>query len=399
MAARPAVRMDPPMLSSSTADRARSIALAVGERLLTQIDALPRGRGLAGDSGFALVFSALAHTTGDVRYLEAAHRCMRQAANADDVPSIGLVDGISGLRAVAALLAPLRPEYRRLIDQCDAYVEKRLPDVDSVMPSSFREFDIITGWSGARLARCVDSPSADDRLVELLEWLLTDDARWRLVHPALPQDPPENDIGVAHGIAGVLAAVALTAGATKAPLACLLRDQVSKLMSYAVSHEGRVLWHSAAQGTRRLVEQRAWCYGTPGTAAALYWAGRALCDETVTDFALNALRAETSQPAEDWLSWDRAICHGTLGCALIFASVGSASACNDLIGFVEPLVRASLDDLEANENAYLGMLPRTGERVLLSELDGAAGMALALLTLAGANPNDWVYLHALRPWK
>ncbi|MBV9719264.1 MAG: hypothetical protein JOZ77_08085 [Candidatus Eremiobacteraeota bacterium] len=344
------------------------------------------------------MFSSLAKMTDETSYWEATHRCMRQAAHADDVPSIGLVEGISGLRAVAALLDKERPEYRRLIDQCDTYVESELPDPETVTLCSFQDFDIISGWSGARLARCVTAPSPDDKLVDLLIWLLGDDTRWYLVHPALPDRPPENDIGVAHGIAGVMATLALTADMSDDLHRTFLRGQALKLISYSLREGGRVLWPSSTQGTLK-VDQRGWCYGTPGTAAALLWTGRALSDDAITAFALDALEAEGSQPVEAWNFWDRALCHGALGCALIYASVGHASRCQALGRFVEPLVQLSLDDLEANEMAHLGVRPDTREHVLLSQLDGSAGMAMALLTLADQIPADWVRLHGLVPWK
>jgi lantibiotic modifying enzyme len=371
--------------------------VCIGERLIAKLADLPDGRGLDGSSGFALAFAALADATGDDRYRQAAHECLRQAAQAVDKPSIGLFSGISGLRAVAALMSAQATQYLRLVEQCDAYVDSALPLPDAATVSSFRDFDVISGWSGARLARYVNAASGPDRLLSLLEWLMIDDDRWCRVHPLRQNDPPENDLGIAHGIAGILAAVVLTTEPLESNHRLILHRQGSNLMMRAMRNESRVLWPAFA-GSHRLVDQRAWCYGTPGIAAALYWVGRRLSDSAIATFALDALAAECATPPNAWAFWDHALCHGTLGCALIYASVGIASGEARLLEVVDALVNLVLEDIGKNENACWGLAPDVATPSLTGELVGAAGVALGLLTLAEASDSTWVRLHGLEPW-
>ena len=385
------------LLSPSTAKRARSTAVCIGERLIAKLADLPDGRGLDGSSGFALAFIALAGATGDDRYRQAAHDCLRMAAQAADKPSIGLFSGISGLRAVAALMSAQATQYLRLVEQCDAYVESALPSPDVATVSSFRDFDMISGWGGARLARCVNAASGSDRLLSLLEWLMIDDERWRRVHPLRYNDPPENDLGIAHGIAGMLAVFALTTEPLESDHRLILHRQASNLMMHAMRNGGRVLWPAFA-GSHRPVEQRGWCYGTPGVAAALYWVGRGLTDSAIVTFALDTLAAECTTRPETWEFWDHALCHGTLGCALIYASVGMASGDRRLIDVVDALVKLVLKDIAKNENASWGLAPDVATPDLTGELVGAAGIALGLLTLGEATDSTWVRLHGLLPW-
>lgn len=385
------------LLSPSTAKRARSSAAAIGERLIAKVADLPEGRGLDGSSGFALAFTGLADATADDRYRQAAHACLRQAAHAQDKPSIGLFSGLSGLRAVAALLSASATPYSRLVEQCDGYVESVLPSPDSATVSSFSDFDVISGWSGARLARCVTEPNGSDHLLLLLEWLLADDARWRRVHPLRKDDPPENDLGVAHGIAGMLAAIALTTEPIKKSQRLLLQRHASNLMASSITSGTRVLWPAFAGG-HHPVEQRAWCYGTPGIAAALYIVGKRLSDGEIMTFALDTLAAECNTPASAWAFWDHALCHGTLGCALIYASVGASSNDGRLLEVVEILVNLALDDIARDENACWGLAPDIASAQLTNELVGAAGIALGLLTLSQTSDSAWIRLHGLEPW-
>jgi lantibiotic modifying enzyme len=385
------------LLSPSTAKRALSTAVCIGERLIAKVADLPDGRGLDGSSGFALAFKSLADATGDDRYRQAAHDCLRQAARAVDKPSIGLFSGISGLRAVAALMSVQATQYLRLVGQCDAYVESALPSPDTATVSSFRDFDVISGWSGARLARSVNAASGSDRLLSLLEWLMNDDERWCRVHPLRKNDPPENDLGVAHGIAGMLAAVVLTTDPLESNHRSVLHRQASNLMLHTMRNGGRVLWPAFA-GSHRLVEQRAWCYGTPGIAAALYWVGRRLSDSAIATFALDALAAECVTPPNAWAFWDHALCHGTLGCALIYASVGVASGDRRVLEVADALVKRVLEDIAKNEAACWGLAPEVSTPSLTGELVGAAGIALGLLTLGEASDSAWVRLHGLQPW-
>lgn len=380
-------------------DRARTMALRLGERLLHEAAAQEFDqRGLAGASGRALVFRALAQATNDERYREAMRSQIHAAVKATDVPDIGLFTGISGLRGVAAIFTLDDPHYAKLVQQCDNYVDGLLPDVASARVTGFNTFDVIAGWSGALLARGHTQRCPSGRLSNLLAWMLEDDARWRTTHPVRTYDPPENDLGLAHGLAGVLAAIALSIDHVDGFLRERLAEQSRRLASHAVRYGNRIGWPGAAQrpGGQDMTRS-AWCYGTPGVAAALYWASRRLQDQTLGELAIAALQGEATASFQQWHANDHALCHGTLGNALIFASVGSGSGDPVLLNGAAAAVEIAVRGLEADDAVCWGMDYDLQRRDLSSELEGAAGIALGLLTLIGAADSLWLRLHALSP--
>jgi lantibiotic modifying enzyme len=385
-------------MKPSLRTRARSMASRLGERLLNQAaNDESESRGLVGAPGKALAFMALAQAGEDPRYRVAAHAEMRRAAEADDVPAIGLFVGLSGLRAVAALLSREEPAYERLVDQCDAYVEAALPAPEQTAVSGVYDFDVIGGWSGARLARCVTGPRAADRLTELQAWLMALDDRWCCVHPIRTQDPPENDLGLSHGIAGVVAAVALTTTGTDEPLQTLLAVQARRLADRVVRRGTRMDWPDAAQAPDGAFTRSTWCYGAAGIAAALYWAARKIFDDRLARFATDALEAHAAVEPSQWGISDHALCHGTLGIALVFASVGFASGSERLLEAAVRAVEYALEGLERDDAACWAFGPDALRSDLSDELTGAAGIILALLTLGGDADSRWLRLHALEP--
>jgi len=375
------------------------MARRIGERLLGEMATNQTAwRGLAGTPGTALTFGALGSSTGESRYWDAANRQLAAAARADDAPSIGLFSGISGLRAVAAIFSRSAPHLQKLVDQCDAYVESKLPDAEEVRVVDMDTYDVISGWSGARLARCVLGPAKPDRLVTLLAWLMTDDARWCKAHPLRPNEEPENDIGLAHGISGSLAALALTTTDMEPDLRSLLESQAARLASRSFRNGACIGWSCCLQATTEPMRP-AWCYGGTGVAAALYWVARLLADKPLESFALDALESIAALPPSDWGHTDFALCHGTLGNALVLASVGMASQRASLLSGTGRAVEYALDGLERDGGACFGLDWDMQVRDLAGELDGAAGIALALLTLCGDTDSTWVRLHALHPFK
>lgn len=384
-------------VTSASSKRAVAMAALIGERLLRENEGFVATRGFAGLAGTAYTLFQLAKVTNDPRYSEAAKATLRRAAHADDQPLLGLFTGISGLRAVAALLAHEECNGDRLIDQCDEYVEQRLPTAGTAKVESFDDYDVLAGWSGIRLSRCVSGARAADNVVALLCWLIADDDRWCCPHPLRLSEPPENDLGLAHGIAGVLSTLALTVDFHEAGLRAVLARQATALRRRAIVAEGLVCWPPHAQAPQGMTARAAWCYGAVGIGASLYWTGRRLDDEDLRRFALAALEAHASMPCDRCGLTDFALCHGTLGNALVYASVASASGSERLARSVARSVDFALEGLERDGGACFGRGPDGNRYDYAGFLDGAAGVALALLTLSGNTPSLWMRLHALEP--
>ncbi len=183
------IQTHPYAIGSKTRTRALHVAQALAERLFDETYAKDSDddrwipcRSLSGSSGYALAALALAQATGESQYEAQMHRFIRMAAGVSDHPTIGLFDGMSGLRAVTELALSLEPRYEKLLNQCDAFLAANVPEYPT-QPESFAAYDLIGGWSGARLAKCVTGKRENDRLVGHLLWVLEDKRRWACVHP------------------------------------------------------------------------------------------------------------------------------------------------------------------------------------------------------------------------
>lgn len=391
-------------LSTELQTRARRRAFEIGERLLDELGRTDREdpfgeRGIARDfnslPGYAVTYMALAGMTGESRFEAAMHDCLGRAATAQDRPSLGLFSGMSGLRAAAALATRIEPHYAKLVNQCDAYVEAQFPEEPS-QPECHDTFDLISGWSGARLARCVDGAREADRAIELLTWIASDEARWRCPHPMCPDGPRENDLGLAHGITGVLAAIAITQPALEGAAREIVHDAAYAVAARAVGSKGYLAWPHSLQDATHERYRSAWCYGTAGVGAALYAVANAIADAELAAFSIEALCRLAAQPAHAWLVAEGGICHGIMGNALCFASVACASDAAPLYDVTERLVAKILDDLDAAGGRCIATRG-TATYDAIGELNGIAGIATGLLTLSGDFDGAWMRLHGLQP--
>jgi lantibiotic biosynthesis protein len=386
-------------LAPSVRERARAVALDLGDRLYQTAyrenppdeDWAPT-RSFAGTAGYALTFMALAASTGEGRYEAAMHEFLRRSARVVDLPEIGLFGGISGLRAVTALAMRLEPRYEALLAQCEAYIDAHLPQTHKA-PKSFGEFDLMSGWAGIRLGRCIEGPSGPDASVEALAWILEDERRWCCVHP-VRGGQAENDLGLAHGLPGMLAALALTLE-EPGDLREVLARNANALASRALRRDDVVWWPYAAGPIER--PRAAWCYGTPGVAAALYSVARFLGENALADFAVTALESLERVDDAACLIDEANLCHGRIGNALAVASVAARRDSAALRRLVERYTLAGLDDIEADGGLCMSRQDDGHKYDTFNELTGSAGVILGLLTLAGEFDGAWMRAHALHP--
>ncbi|HTX59875.1 MAG TPA: lanthionine synthetase LanC family protein [Verrucomicrobiae bacterium] len=391
------------LLYSPLRERARRTAIELGERLLQLAsaaadDALHQwapARGLNGSPGYALAFLELARATGDSRFEAEMHRQLRLAAAVDDDPQLGLYSGISGLRASAEIATAVEPRYVRLVEQCDAFVDARR-DRLTIVPRTFSDFDVISGWSGVRLARCVRGAREPDAAVGALLWVIEDESRWRRPHPFTGS--VENDVGLAHGMPGMLATLALTLDEIDQKLCDKMRECAWNLTRYTRAWLGCLAWPVCAQAEPREWYRTAWCYGATGVLASLHAVARRIGDAELEAYALGGLDGWAQRICSPSFSSDQAICHGTSGNALIFASVAASSGVASLQAAARRLVAETIARLEGN--GYLCLVPTGddgGTAQSYGELTGTAGVILMLLTLAGDADSAWMRCHALHP--
>ncbi|MFQ5601217.1 MAG: lanthionine synthetase C family protein [Candidatus Krumholzibacteriia bacterium] len=201
------------------------------------------------------------------------------------------------------------------------------------------------------------------------------------------------DLGLAHGIPGVIALLGMSSARGIGPRA-LLEDAVRWLLAHRVvsaSDGGFGSWLTA--GGEPIGHRLGWCYGDPGVAAALLVASRAagIGPQTGLEIAVHAaaLAPERAGVAGSGL------CHGTAGLAHLFNRMHHATGERCLAEAARFWFERTLDPRHACPRIAGD---RTGSRLDAADrvrghdpglLEGAAGIALALLAAATDLPPEW----------
>ena len=206
------------------------------------------------------------------------------------------------------------------------------------------------------------------------------------------------NLGVAHGMPGVIhfLSEATSAGVAHEAAAPLLDGAIEWLMSQrrpAGSHS----WYSAWLGDGQSTDSRfAWCYGDLGILSVLFQVARRRQREDVRQFARDLLDHSLDRPPEDYGVVDAPLCHGAAGVAHIFNRIYQSED--------DPRCRAAalgwFDRALAMRQAVGGAggflastRPDPGGPTVWEAspafLDGAIGVALALLAATTAIEPNW----------
>ena len=371
------------------------VAIEIADRLVFERGITDRsgrsGPGMAGHGGIAVFMAAMQQARPVREYEALMHASMKASAHSTD-PRGGLFGGLYGLLATCKYVSSIEPRYESLLAKC-ANALTALPPPAHTPASLFYDYDLVSGCAGEviALASTLGPEEAKGRC-DYLVWLIQDASRWRCPHPLKRDSAPVNDLGMAHGLAGVLAALA--AGA---PRECTYDQAVASGLEY-LRQQGDPLtgWPAtvSAQATR---SRPAWCYGTSGCAAAILSAAARLGASEPRAAALAALRKVAAQSLEEWRLSDHAICHGHSGAALIFAIAAQESGDAELLDVSNMLVDAVVDGFDGDSRlGYRAWRPE-GFEDSFNLLEGAAGIGLSLLTLAGACDPSWMWYVGLPP--
>ncbi len=395
-----------PLLSGPLRDQ----ALETVDRLVHDLDrwdghAGPDASLSTGAAGMAVCSAALARAAGDRRAGELADMRLDEAVaalgSARMAPS--LFAGFTGIAWAAELVD-------RLLDEED---EDRNDEIDQALAGWISRYDGddlpydlihgLTGLGAYALARW-PRPGAVRCLAGVVDQLgrraRHDEAGtcwW--TSPALLQGPrrtqhPDGgvDLGVAHGIAGVI------------PLLARIRvlepaiDQAGPLL------DGAVRWLSAhvtdtpsdpvlpafvPAGSRPGPSRTAWCYGSPGVSAALLLAaldtGRPAWRELAVSLALES----AGRPLERTGVTDAGFCHGSAGVAHLFNRLSQLTGMSRFEDaarhWFEHTLQACSVPLREGPSPASVPVPWQGAGVL----EGAAGVALALLAACTDDEPVW----------
>ncbi|SCL59237.1 lanthionine synthetase C family protein [Micromonospora eburnea] len=380
-----------------------------------------------GDASVAVLCAAVRSVSTDQRWDHAAHAALRAGASAlaDGPPRLGLYDGVAGYGAAVCLLSGSADRYPTLRQQLDALL---LPAVERFATSAPPRapawpgagYDLVNGLCGlaAYLLLRQDGRASDPTLAAVtktLADLLDDLESHRLVLPAGGSAADVDgyvDLGLAHGLPGVVALLSLVlrGGPTDLPA---VRRSVRRGAEWIADHlrEGahgpgwpRLVsvnesgWTSAdrpAPDAAVAAARPGWCYGTPGVARAIFLAGRALEDQRLQRLAVTAVKAAAHPHAVSQLA-SATICHGLAGLLLVAAHFAWDTRDPEL----HQLVTDLFDQLVAryDPDSLLGFVDvEVGGQVVDNPglLNGAAGVAMCLLACAEPAAPAWTTLFLL----
>ncbi|MGW7007302.1 lanthionine synthetase C family protein [Streptomyces sp. NPDC054933] len=321
--------------------------------------------------------------------------------------------------ALACAADHMPGSYQRALGTLDqqmaADVRRRLGAahrrIDAGLLPALAEFDAIRGLTGygAYLLRrnpaSTAAPAVLDYCVRLTEPITHNGEAlpgwWTQTGPSGRPDDRfpggHANSGMAHGIGGVLALLALASRygtrvdghhkAMRTILAWLDRWQEETgrgpAWPYWVTRDELRTGRLAPSSPRR----PSWCYGTTGLARAQQLAALALGDTSRQLEAENALIAALNDPAQLKATTDTALCHGLAGLAHIAARAAD-DADRSTAGQLRAVILALLTAVHppGTDPAHTTTALLEDEERSPGLLDGAAGIALALLAPSTAEP-------------
>jgi lantibiotic modifying enzyme len=337
-----------------------------------------------GSAGLALLFGELSQHDPDGDHAEIACRFLDHAM--ETVAQYRDASLFRGLAGVGWVYEHLQGAVFDPPDDEDSPCEAIDSALHRAVGAWHGSYDLVDGLVGIgvyalarlpapRAAACLDA--VIDRLAQLAEhhgdrvaWLT---AAEHLSFEARAQraDAGVYNLGVAHGIPGVIAFLARACSASSRPL-------VDGALTFlrAQRRDDDLESFPAYVGPGRDPEpaRTAWCYGEPGIACALLGGARSTLDPALEREAIELARRSASNRMHARRVEDAGFCHGTAGLLHLFDRMFQATRDREL------------------ETAALYWLDRTLALEVPRRpglLTGSAGMALALLATIAPTPPGW----------
>jgi len=353
----------------------------------------------SGYAGTALALLELGKLWDRDDLIEASFSHLRQAVRTyNSRPGqLGLFVGATGILVSLTECSMLEHRFRPSALRLRSQVNDQLLSTDWSFardtPLRPGEFDLISGLSGILIALTSSAISDDqsqvaiDHVAHYLAWVFrtggipaffqsprsyAEGSANRVLHPN-----GLTDATLAHGLAGVLQALAMTHLLT--PTTLDLREPI-RLLIDAIHLAGSPI-ESYVPGSGALLKPQlsrspVWCRGDTGVLIALSWGARAVGDDAVVTDSKARLEQATRH-AGALNRHGTSLCHGLAGMVVASLSAEDRDAHSVL---TKSLVQAF------NPASAFGFTERSGTQTLNdpSLLSGAAGAALAL-GLAASN--------------
>lgn len=395
-----------PCLEEPLASRARHVVSELASALAEEGEGLESPSYSSGHSGIALFFAYLAAATRDEQAAQRADAAMDralEAAGAQEVPTLSLFSGLSGVawtyRHVNRLFTG--EEHPDLTEEVDAVL------AEAVRKSPWPwEYDLIFGLAGMGVY-ALDHPDRTfstevagqivARLEELavpfdtgLAWL----SRPEHALPEYQESHPEGryDLGAAHGISGVIGFLACCcrAGVERDRAGRLLQGAVEWLLAHKRPDDGGSTF-SAFRDTLPEGCRSAWCYGDPGICLPLLSAARALGNSAWEREAIAVARKDCRRPPAGCGVLDAQLCHGAAGLGHVYGRMHQATGKEEFRRAAATWFERALDMRRPGQGlaGYLTWQRAAQWTPVPGLLSGAAGIGLGLLGAISDLEPDW----------
>jgi lantibiotic modifying enzyme len=406
-----------PILAPETAARALRVVEDIAADLRKELSAprsaetswLRRGPSLAGgDTGQAFFFTYLAQSRPDQGHDDAAMELLERATEATGEMQAppGFYSGFSG---VAWALEHLRG---RLFedDGEDPGEEVAAALVEHLGLNPWMgHYDVISGLSGFGVYALERLPRPGgkeclERVVERLSELAVrrpDGIAWLtgphlMIERELESSPEGNfNVGVAHGVPGVLPVLAQ---------ACAAGVDARELLDGAVAWtlaqkmpdgEDSSFPYTAVEGGEPKPTRLAWCYGDLGIAVALLVAARAVGEESWEREAVAIGRKAARRRVDGSGVIDAGLCHGAAGAGHLFnrlyQATGDPAFREAAVYWIEQTLKMQKpgEGIGGYKVWIVGEGTELDWRADPGFLTGSAGIALALLAAATGVEPEW----------
>jgi lantibiotic modifying enzyme len=370
-----------------------------------------------GTAGVALLFGYVAEARSSPNDQGIAVKFLDKAADALAATRMGPFF-FSGFTGVAWANAHLE---RRLLNPDGEDANEAVDQVLKVhlSLSPWREdYDVVSGLVGYgvyALERLPRQTAADclelvvDRLDEIAEHT-AQGVTWHTAPKLLPEtvhkDFPNGyyNLGLAHGVPGVIALLGkicatrderLQTGRAKAEL--LLKGAVAWLLAQQPADRAQSFPYWAGPGISATPGRVAWCYGDLGIAVALLGAARCVNERAWEREASKIGRRIAGRPAEQSGVVDCGLCHGAAGVGHLFNRLFQATGETRFATAARFWFERTLEMRRPNQGiaGFAALMPdpeRPGKKRWIAApgiLEGAAGVALALLAAATPIKPEW----------
>jgi lantibiotic modifying enzyme len=411
---RPAWR---PLVTGACAAKLRGVIGQIASALEETAGQIEEPSLCDGQAGVALFFAFLYELSRDDRHAAMAGRMVEAAFESlpEKSQSLGLLEGMAGVAW----------SVRRTLSGIGAAPPSDLTaDLDAALmealgPSPWKwEYDLTRGLVGLGCYalyhpdRDYSATVVELVLARLEELAIVEEAGmiWRTSPQLMAKTNarlfPDGgvDLGIAHGVAGVIAFLArLVSLPTLGHRAGLLLDGTLRwlLRHRRQSGAGSEFTYFVVPGTNGegRSARSAWCYGDPGVAAALIAAAQETGDDDLRRRGIDVALRDCLRRREESGVEDAALCHGAAGLGHLYNRLFQMTRERSFAAAARRWFDCVVEMRQVGQGVggYLSWWEGRAWRANPGYLNGAAGIGLALLAAISAAPPNWDQALLLAP--